>query len=192
MIGNGGKFKRNRHNPNDPARFIKKTAITEHGEAAENIICELDQNAIDNEAIYDGFYAVITDMDEDIANIIAINKRRWQIEECFRIMKTEFEARPVYVRREDSIQAHFLICFIALLIYRILEAKLQNEYTVEEILKTLRDMNVCAVEAYGYIPAYTRTELTDKLHELFGFRTDTQIIKKAKMRSIIKQSKQRQ
>lgn len=190
MIGNGGKFKRNRHNPNDPARFIKKRAITEHGEAAEEIYCELDQEAIENEVMYDGFYAVTTDMDEDVSSIIAINQRRWQIEECFRIMKTEFEARPIYVRREDRIQAHFLICFIALLIYRILEAKLQNEYSVEEILKTLRDMNVCAVDAYGYIPTYTRTELTDKLHELFDFRTDTQIIKKAKMRNIIRQSKQ--
>lgn len=191
MIGNNGTVKKNRHNPNDPARFIKKTAITKHGEVAEKTVCELDQDAINNEAMYDGFYAVTTDMDEEISTIIAINKRRWQIEECFRIMKSEFEAQPVYVRREDCIQAHFLICFIALLMYRILEAKLQNKYTVEEILKTLKRMNLCAVEAYGYIPSYTRTELTDKLHEIFGFRTDTQIIKKAKMRSIIKQSKQR-
>lgn len=192
MIGKNGVVKRNRHNPNDPARFIKKTAITEHGEVAEKMISELDQNAIENEAMYDGFYAVTTDMNEEVSTIIGINKRRWQIEECFRIMKTEFEARPIYVRLEDSIQAHFLICFIALLIYRILEAKLENKYTVEEILKTLKGMNVCALESYGYIPTYTRSELTDKLHEIFGFRTDTQIIKKAKMRSIIRQSKQRE
>lgn len=131
-------------------------------------------------------------MEEEVSTIIAINKCRWQIEECFRIMKTDFEAQPIYVRLEDSVQAHFLICFIALLIYRILEAKLQNKYTVEEILRTLKGMNACALEAYGYIPTYTRSELTDKLHEIFGFRTDTQIIKKAKMRSIIRQSKQRE
>jgi len=191
MIGKNGKVKKNRHNPNDPARFIKKTSITAHGEVAEKQYCELNQEVIDNEAMYDGFYAVTTDMERNVSDIIAINKRRWQIEECFRIMKTDFEAQPIFVRKEDCIQAHFLVCFVALLIYRILETKLENKYTVEQILDTLRSMNVCAIEGYGYIPVYTRTELTNELHKIFGFRTDTQIIKKAKMRSIIRQSKQR-
>ena len=158
---------------------------------ADKVYCELDQAVIDKEAMYDGFYAVATNIEGDVSEIIAVNKRRWQIEECFRIMKTEFEARPVYLRLEDRIKAHFLICFIALVIYRIMEAKLENKYTVEQILATLKSMNVCAVDGFGYIPTYTRTELTDELHKLFGFRTDTQIIKKAKMRSIIKQSKEK-
>lgn len=191
MIGNNGKVKKNRHNPNDPARFIKKTATTVYGEVAEETYCELDQEKIDNEAMYDGFYAVTTDIEGEVSDIITINKRRWQIEECFRIMKTDFEAQPIYVRREDRIQAHFLTCFIALLLYRILEAKLQNEYTVEQILDTLKSMDVCTLKGYGYMPIYTSTELTDKLHTIFGFRTDTEIIKKAKMRSIIRQTKQR-
>ena len=191
MIQENGKPKKNRKNPNDPARFIKKTAITANGEAAEEEYCVVDQEAIAKEAMYDGFYAVATDMDGDVAEIIAINKRRWQIEECFRIMKTEFQARPIYLQREERIKAHFLICFLALLVYRILEKKLDNKYTVEQIVDTLRGMNVLEVEAHGYIPTYTRTELTDELHELFGFRTDTQIIKKAKMRNIIKNSKKK-
>ena len=191
MIGKGGKIKKNRKNPNDPARFIKNTATTEYGEVADKVYCELDQAVIDKEAMYDGFYAVATNIEGDVSEIIAVNKRGWQIEECFRIMKTEFEARPVYLRLEDRIKAHFLICFIALVIYRIMEAKLENKYTVEQILATLKSMNVCAVDGFGYIPTYTRTELTDELHKLFGFRTDTQIIKKAKMRSIIKQSKEK-
>ena len=106
-------------------------------------------------------------------------------------MKTDFEARPVYLQREDRIKAHFLICFLALLVYRLLESKLNKEYTVSEITNTLRTMEVTKIEEYGYIPSYERTELTDKLHELFGFRTDTEIIKKSKMRNIIKQSKER-
>ncbi|MCR0248831.1 transposase, partial [[Clostridium] innocuum] len=94
-------------------------------------------------------------------------------------------------RLEECIKAHFLTCFLALLVYRLLEKKLENKYTVETILDTLRQMNVCELEGYGYIPTYKRTDLTDELHNLFGFRTDTQIIKKTKMRNIIKCSKMR-
>ena len=191
LISSGDKLKKERRNPNDPARFVKKTSITDNGEVAEQNIYELDQEMIQKEEMYDGFYAVTTDLDCDVAEVIKINKQRWQIEECFRIMKTDFEARPVYLQREDRIKAHFLICFLALLVYRLLENKLNKEYTVDEIISTLRNMNLCEIEAYGYIPTYKRTELTDKLHDLFGFCTDYQIIKKAKMRNIIKLSKEK-
>lgn len=191
LIENGDKLKKERRNPNDPARFVKKTAITDNGEVAEQTIYELNQEMIQKEEMYDGFYAVTTDLDCDVSEVIRINKQRWQIEECFRIMKTDFEARPVYLQREDRIKAHFLICFLALLVYRLLENKLNKEYTVSEITNTLRTMEVTKIEEYGYIPSYERTKLTDKLHELFGFRTDTEIIKKSKMRNIIKQSKEK-
>lgn len=192
LIESGDKLKKERRNPNDPARFVKKTSVTEYGEVADKEIYELDKDMIDKETMYDGFYAVVTDIEGDAAQIININKRRWQIEECFRIMKTEFDARPVYLRREDRIKAHFLICFIALMIFRLLEIRLEKEYTAEQIISTLKKMEVCSLEEYGYIPTYTRTELTDKLHEVFGFRTDTEIIRKSKMRSIIKKSKEKQ
>lgn len=192
LIESGDKLKKERRNPNDPARFVKKTSVTEYGEVADKEIYELDKDMIDKETMYDGFYAVVTDIEGDVAQIININKRRWQIEECFRIMKTEFDARPVYLRREDRIKAHFLICFIALMIFRLLEIRLEKEYTAEQIISTLKKMEVCSLEEYGYIPTYTRTELTDKLHEVFGFRTDTEIIRKSKMRSIIKKSKEKQ
>lgn len=191
LIEKKDKLMKERRNPNDPARFIKKTSITSNGEIADENIYELDFNIINKEEMYDGFYAVTTDLDADVSEIIKINKRRWEIEECFRIMKTDFEARPVYLQREDRIKAHFLTCFLALLVYRLLEKKLNNEYTVNQIINTLRNMNVTKIEEYGYIPSYTRTELTDKLHELVNFRTDTQIIKKSKMRNIIKLSKEK-
>ena len=191
LLEKGEKFKKERRNPNDPARFIKKTSVTENGEIASNDFYELDEDIIHREEMYDGFYAVTTDLDEDVSEIIKINKRRWQVEECFRIMKTEFEARPIYLQREDRIKAHFLICFLALLVYRLLEKKLNNKYTAEETIRTLRNMNLTRIDEYGYIPSYERTKLTDELHELFGFRTDTEIIKKAKMRNIIKQSKEK-
>ncbi|MEG3005807.1 MAG: IS1634 family transposase, partial [Anaerorhabdus sp.] len=166
MVEEKGKLKKTHRNPNDPARFITSIATTEYGEVADKEYKTLNQEAIDKEAIYDGFYGVTTNLDCDIAEIIAINKRRWQIEECFRIMKTDFEARPIYLQREDRIKAHFLVCFLSLLIYRLLESKLENEYTVESTLTALRDMNVCSIDGYGYIPTYKRTDLTDKLHDL--------------------------
>ena len=177
MITDSGKPKKNRKNPNDPARFLKKQSFTDNGELAEDEIWQIDQEFIEKEAMYDGFYAVITNLDVDVQDIIAINKRRWQIEECFRILKSDFDARPVYLRDDDRIKAHFLICFMALLFFRILENKLEYKYTADQIVDTMKKMNLTLLEGYGYIPSYTRTDITDDLHKLFGFRTDYQITK---------------
>ena len=178
-------------NPIDPSRFIQKTAVTGDGEIAQKQIFQLDEERIREEAMYDGFYAVVTNLEGDVRDIININRRRWEIEENFRIMKTEFEARPVYVRREERIKAHFMTCYISLLLYRLLEKKLGDAYTVSQILGTLRSMQMTLLNtASGYIPSYTRTELTDSLHKTFGFRTDYEFITKASMRTIIKETKQ--
>lgn len=189
MISENGKIKKTTKNPNDPKRFINETSITENGEVASEKNYSINLEKINEEAKYDGLYAVSTNLSDDVSRVIEINKKRWEIEECFRIMKTDFEARPVYVSTKDSINAHFLVCFIALLIYRIIEEKLEYKYTVTQILQTLRSMNLLDIEGYGYIPGYTRTELTDKLHETFGFRTDNEIIRKAKLRNIISKIK---
>lgn len=186
--GKAGKGK----SPNDPARFIQKTSVTNDGEIAEKSFYQLDEARISEEAQYDGFYAVVTNLEGDIKEIININKRRWEIEENFRIMKSEFEARPVFVRREDRIKAHFLTCYISLLVYRLLEKKLEEEFTCTQILETLRNMNVTLLaKDSGYIPSYKRTKLTDALHNVFGFRTDYEFIPKATMRTIIKETKQK-
>lgn len=177
---------------NDPARFIQRTAVTEDGEIAQKNIYQLDEAKILEESMYDGFYAVVTNLEGDIREIININKQRWEIEENFRIMKSEFEARPVFVRREDRIKAHFLTCFISLLVYRLLEKKLGEEFTCSQILETLRNMNVTLLSKdSGYIPSYKRTKITDKLHSSFGFRTDYEFIRKSTMRTIIKETKQK-
>lgn len=176
---------------NDPARFIQRTSVTEDGEIAQKNIYQLDEAKILEESMYDGFYAVVTNLEGDIREIININKQRWGIEENFRIMKSEFEARPVFVRREDRIKAHFLTCFISLLVYRLLEKKLGEEFTCSQILETLRNMNVTLLSKdSGYIPSYKRTKITDKLHSSFGFRTDYEFIRKSTMRTIIKETKQ--
>ena len=184
-----GNAKKNRKNPNDPARFIGKMAVTEDGEAAD-IKQYLDEDKIAEEAQYDGLYAVCTDLlDDEVGDILKVSEGRWQIEECFRIMKTDFSARPVYLREENRIKAHFLICFLALTIYRYLEKKLDSKYTCEELLDALKGMNFAGIQEQGFIPLYRREKITDDLHEACGFRTDYQFITKSKMRTIQKKSK---
>ena len=142
MMIKSGKTKKERRNPNDPARFINKVAVTDDGETAK-VHYYLDEDKISEEEQYDGFYAVCTDLLNDpVRDILNVSEGRWQIEECFRIMKTDFEARPVFLSREDRIKAHFLTCFLSLFVFRILEKKLQGKYTCEKIVDTLRDMNM--------------------------------------------------
>lgn len=178
-----------RHSQTDAKRFISKTSVTGEGEIADKEIYGLNLDKIEKEAVYDGFYAVCTNLEDDPAEIVRINHDRWEIEESFRIMKTEFSARPVYLQRDDRIEAHFLTCFIALMVYRILEKKLDEKYSCENIIQTLQAMNLTLVNNEGYIPAYTRTELTDALHNCTGFRTDHELTTKREMAGIIRHTK---
>ena len=193
VIINSGKYKQRPKNQNDPHRFIGREVMTEDGEACTKEVPYLNTDVIAEEERYDGFYAVCTNLDDmNVAEIIHINKKRWEIEECFRIMKTEFKARPVYLQREDRIKAHFLTCFISLFIYRLLEKRLSEQNTCEDIVHTLRDMNMYRPgEKQGYIPSYTRTDLTDALHETAGFRTDYEIMTDLSMKKVIRKSKKK-
>lgn len=185
-----GSAKRQSKNPNDPARFIQKIAVTKEGEVAEQQSFCLDSAKIEEEAQYDGLYAVCTDLlDDPVGDILKVSEGRWQIEADFRIMKTDFSARPVFVQRDDRIKVHFLICFLSLLIFKFLERKLEYKYTCEQMLDTLRAMNFADIEEQGFMPLYTRTAITDDLHTACGFRTDFQFISKSKMLQIQKSSK---
>ena len=186
-----GSYKRHGKNQNDPNRFIDHEFSTKDGEVCEVDIPFLNETVIEEEARYDGLYAVCTSIDDlSIDEIVRINANRWQIEECFRIMKTEFRTRPVYVQRDDRIKAHFLTCFMALMVYRILEKELGERFTVDQLLNTLKGMKMQRPgEKLGYIPAYTRTEITDALHENAGFRTDYEIVTDMSMKKIIKSTK---
>ena len=173
-------------NANDYKRFISKSCSTADGEVADKELYSIDTDLIAQEEAYDGFYAVCTNLEEDASVIIKVNKRRWEIEESFRIMKSEFKARPVYLQRDDRIKAHFATCFISLMIYRLLEKKLCEQYTCGEIVSGLRNMNFYEINGEGYIPTYTRTDFTDDLHDKFGFRTDYQIVTMKHMKKIFK------
>jgi transposase len=187
IVEKGSKAKT--RNPNSPSRFVEEIQLTMDGEVAEKTSRSLDEKKIAEESMYDGFTAVCTTLEDDIANILKVNHRRWEIEESFRIMKSEFKARPVYLQKDERIRAHFLTCFLSLLVYRLLEHKLDEKYTVSELIKTLRSMNFFHMDGIGYLPEYTRSEITDALHDELGFRTDTEIVPEKSMKKIIKTTK---
>lgn len=182
------------NNPNDYRRLIKEEVNiikkdskkkTNNNENSLNEEKKKDQYSysysIDNDIIkeeekYDGYYGITTNLNADIEEILKISKNRWEIEENFRILKSDFESGDIYLSREDRITAHFLTCFISLLIYRILENKLDYKYTNTQIIEKLREMEVYEEKGSGYSPAYVRNDLTDNLHETFGFRTDYEIV----------------
>jgi transposase len=171
-------------NQNDYRRFINSLNSTENGEVAENITYSINQELIDQESKYDGYYALTTNLIGDVTEIFKIVKGRWEIEESFRIMKSDFLARPVNLSREDRIKAHFMTCFISLFIYRLLEKKLDYKYTTSQILDTLRKMNMVEQKGLGFEPIYERNNITDDLHDVFKFNTDLEIVSYKKMKKI--------
>ena len=184
MLEKPGSLSKSRQT--DPKRFIKTTTVTNDGEIAEKKSYSIDEEKYLEECKYDGFYAVATNLEDEAETIVRINSRRWEIEESFRIMKSEFDARPVYLSREDRITAHFLTCFLALTVYRYLEKNAGNDISCCELLDTLKSMDFMKLEGQGYVPVYTRTEITDRLHESFGFRTDYEIVTSKMMKNILK------
>ena len=172
-------------NQNDYRRLINSISSTNNGEVAENKSYIINQELIEEEEKYDGYYALTTNLIGDISEIFKIVKGRWEIEESFRIMKSDFLARPVNLSREDRIKAHFMTCFISLFIYRLLEKKLNNKYTSSQILETLRKMTMLEQKGLGFEPEYERTNITDELHNIFNFNTDLEIVSYKKMKKII-------
>ena len=194
LIDSGRGNTSKRKSPNDAKRYIKSEYCTPDGELAQIENFSLNQDMIDQESRFDGFYGICTDLEGSAPEIIKINGGRWIIENGFRTMKTDLRARPVYLKRDDRIKAHFLTCFLSLLLYKYLEKKVNRGgqyFTTSEIIGTLRDMNFLSVTGEGYIPTYTRTDLTNNLHGSAGFRTDYQIVTKKQMKSIIAQTKKR-
>ena len=194
LIDSGRGNTSKRKSPNDAKRYIKSEYCTLDGELAQIENFSLNQDMIDQEARFDGFYGISTDLEGAAPEVIKLNGGRWIIENGFRTMKTDLRARPVFLKRDDRIKAHFLTCFLSLLLYKYLEKKVNRggqHFTTSEIIDTLRDMNFLSVNGEGYIPTYTRTDLTNNLHGSAGFRTDYQIVTKKQMRSIIAQTKKR-
>jgi len=160
--------------PHDVTRFIKRTSVTEDGEKAVDYY-EIDQSVIDEEEKYDGYYAIATNLDDDAKDILNIDSQRYKIEDCFRILKTNFSARPVYHSKKNRIIAHFMVCYTALLIYRLLECKLDQygtHFTTDNILDTLRNMNVSNSQDMYYTAVYRGSQVCTALNGLYGLGLD--------------------
>lgn len=182
IAAKGGVQKRR---ANAPGRYVTETHATESGEVAVFKVAALNLDAIAEDERYDGFYAICTDLNNPADEIIRLNHKRWESEDSFRVLKTDFKARPAFVWTDQHIKAHFLVCFIALLIFRILENKLEYKYTAPSVISKLREMTLNIIPGEGYRPNYTRTDLTDALHEWAGFRTDTEIVTNQRIKQII-------
>lgn len=187
FIESGQKLKK-KINANDYKRFIDQVNVTSDGEIASHEKLSLDEASVQKEEAYDGFYAVCTNLEDSVESIIAVNHQRWEIEETFRIMKSEFKARPVHLSRDDRIKAHFITCFLSMTLFRILEKRLASNISNHCLISTLKEMNFVKLPGEGFIPIYTRTDLTDALHDQAGFNTDFQILTNKKMKKILKQT----
>lgn len=176
----------------DFRKYITELKCTESGEAIQKVKSSIDWDKIKEEEKYDGFYAVCTNLEQHrdgqgrmrhtIAEILDINRARWEIEESFRIMKLQLKARPVYHHNDKAVKAHFALCFISLFVLRVLEHRMPG-VTTDTLLDTLRTMDALRVEGEGYMPTFKRTDITDKLFENAGFRLDYEIIPLKKLKS---------
>lgn len=168
--------------PNDIRRFLKNTS----SDTANYV---LDMDKIHEEEKYDGFYAVATNLDDSAKDILAVAQNRYKIEDCFRIMKTNFDARPVFLRKPERIRAHFLICYTALLIYRLMECKLDDNLThvtTSNLIKTLRNMNVVNMDDMYYKSIYSGSQALDALERCFDLQLNRKYYKPSDLKKIVK------
>ena len=168
--------------PNDIRRFLKNTS----SDTANYV---LDMGKIYEEEKYDGFYAVATNLDDSAKDILAVAQNRYKIEDCFRIMKTNFDARPVFLRKPERIRAHFLICYTALLIYRLMECKLDDNLThvtTSNLIKTLRNMNVVNMDDMYYKSIYSGSQALDALERCFELQLNRKYYRPSDLNKIVK------
>lgn len=160
--------------PHDVTRFIRRISKTKPGETAADLY-EIDQNVIDEEEKYDGYYAIATNLDDPAKDVIQVSSQRYRIEDCFRIMKTNLNARPIYHHNRERIIAHFMVCYTALLLFRLLEKKLDQtgtHFTVENIIETLKNMEVANLEDMCYMSTYTCSQVCTALNAAFDLGLD--------------------
>ena len=160
--------------PHDVTRFIKRTSSTKSGETVTDKY-ELNQTVIEEEEKYDGFYAVATNLNDPAKDILEVSANRYKIEDCFRVMKTNFSARPVFHQKRERIIAHFMICYTSLLIYRLMEKKLEmygTHCTTDNLIETLNSMDVANIEDMCYMSTYTNSQICTALNAITGLDLD--------------------
>ncbi len=186
MVSKQNKFT---HSNTDVRRLITQESATKEGEVAEFNTLTLNTKRIDKECLYHGFYAMTTSLEDDPMTLLKINKARWKIEACFRVMKTSFKARPIYLQKENRIKAHFMICFLSLLVFALLKAKINGEekkITDRDIILTLKNMNI-DIHKKGFGKAlYTGSKTLDALEEAYGLELNRKYYQDTKIRWLMK------
>ena len=169
---------KSRQSQQDPRQYVSTVYVTKDGEVAERVSMALDVNTIENEARFDGFYAYGTSLDDDAVDVLRARSFHHEIEHLFRTTKSFLDARPVYLQRSDRIRSHFLICFLSMVILKILQKQLNMpDVSIDLLIATIRDFKLAYIRGAGYIPLFERNELTDRLQEINGICVDTQVVK---------------
>lgn len=182
---------KSRQSQQDPRRYIATEYITKEGIKATNVKMALDQKAITADQRFDGFYAYGTSLDDDAADVLRARSFHHEIEHLFRTTKTFLEARPVHLQRQDRIRSHFLICFLAMVIIKILQKKLHMpELTIDQLILTLRSIEFDYFKSIGYRPLFERNEITDRLQQIAGITIDTEIVETKRMNKLYRNIKE--
>lgn len=186
------RSEKSRQTQQDPRRLISTVRCTDDGEVAQNTLMSLDTDLIEKEKAMDGLNCVATRLEDSVGDILHVNGFRYEIEHLFRVTKTEFDARPVYLRREDRIRAHFAICFVALLLLKAFQKQVNegmdedSRYSSEQIISALAGMKYNVVRGTGYVPAYSATALRSRCCETANLPIDRQIVLNREMRQYVK------
>lgn len=179
------KQTRSRQSQNDPRKYVKAVYVTPHGELAEQVDMSIDEDVIAQEEKFDGFYAYGTSLDDDAVDVLRARSFHHEIEHLFRTTKSFLDSRPVYLQRSDRIRSHFLICFLAMVMLKILQKRLDMPaLSIDRLIRTLRDFRFAYIKGAGYIPLFERDDLTDRLQEINGICVDTQIVKTKTMNAL--------
>ena len=182
---------KSRQSQQDPRRYVATEYITKEGIKATNVKMALDQKAITADQRFDGFYAYGTSLDDDAVDVLRARSFHHEIEHLFRTTKTFLEARPVHLQRQDRIRSHFLICFLAMVIIKILQKKLHMpELTIDQLILTLRSIEFDYFKSIGYRPLFERNEITDRLQQIAGITIDTEIVETKRMNKLYRNIKE--
>ena len=180
-----------RQSQQDPRRYVTTDYITRDGQKAEKVQMSLDENAIGQEQRFDGFYAYGTSLDDNAVDVLRVREFHHEIEHLFRTTKTFLDARPVHLRRQDRIRSHFLVCFLAMVVLKMLQKQLDMpELSIDRLINTLRSIEFDYFKSIGYRPLFERSELIDRLQETIGISIDTEIVEAKRMNKLYRAVKE--
>lgn len=185
------KQTKSRQSQQDPRRYVTTDYVTKDGQKAAKVRMALDEKAIAHEQRFDGFYAYGTSLDDNAVDVLRARSFHHEIEHLFRTTKTFLDARPVHLRRQERIRSHFLVCFLAMIILKILQKQLNMpELSIDCLIGTLRSFEFDYFKSIGYRPLFERNDITDQLQETTGLHFDTEIVETKRMNKLYRSIKE--